>query len=260
MLTAAFTALALYVVHRLRAPVRSTAEQRAIRERLRRFFSPEVAALLERLGGEPPSETREITVLCADLWGFTALSQGMPSKDVVGLLNEVHGETARCVFEYGGTLDKFMGDGLLAYFNAPLDQPDHATRAVRCAGAMQVALEAVNARRDGAGEPALRMGIGIHTGRATVGVLGPDAHREYTAIGETVNVAAHVERLTRRTDAPILLTEATRRALDPTLAVERLPETPIPGFSGRVALYRPVVAASEDLVIAGRAVDRTGSP
>jgi len=254
LLTVTFTAISLYVVHRLLALVRSAAEQRAIRERLRRFFSPEVAALLERCGAEPSPETREITVLCTDLQGFTTLSQTMASEDVMALLNEVHGEMARCVFEYGGTLDKFMGDGLLAYFNAPLDQPDHATRAVRCAGAMQAALEAVNARRHGAGEPALRMGIGIHTGRATLGILGPDAHREYTAIGETVNVAAHVEHLTRRTGNSILLSEATRRALDPAFAVKRVPETPIPGVSGLIALYHPLAVPREDSVTAGRAV------
>ena len=107
------------------------------------------------------------------------------------------------IFGSGGTLDKFMGDGIMAYFNAPLDQPDHAERAVRCASSMMDGLAELNGKRVARGEAILRMGIGIHTGPATLGSIGPDVRQEYTAIGETVNLAAHLEQLTRETGGGI---------------------------------------------------------
>jgi len=186
-------------------------EQRQ-RERLGRYFSPEVAALLaERGEEEAPAEEREVTILFSDLRGFTALSERLSGPEVVALLNEVDEELVGAVFEHGGTLDKYLGDGIMAYFGAPLATPDHATRGVRCAIAMQDRLTELNRRRVARGEPPLCVGVGVHTGTAVLGDVGASRRREYTAIGDAVNVAARMQEATKREGVPILVSEDTVR-------------------------------------------------
>lgn len=256
VLTLTFVVLGVYMVRRLQALVRSTAAEQAIRERLHRHFSPEVAALLERWPRGGVAETRRITVLFSDLKSFTPLSATMSSSETVRLLNQIHTRMVRCVFDHEGTLDKFMGDGLLAYFNAPLDQSDHASRATRCALAMQEALGELNAERREVGLDPIEMGIGVHTGPATMGILGSEARHEYTAIGETVNVAAHVEKATRKTSDGILITESTRGELDPAIRLEPLPPTPVHGVDRPMELFRLLAEARTD----GSAADRAATP
>lgn len=237
LLTVSFALIALYALQRLEALVTSTAYEHARRDRLRRYFSPRVANLLEEGVGEIKDATRIITVLFSDIRGFTAMSQAMAPEEVVAMLNEYYDVMVQAIFETGGTLDKFMGDGIMAYFNAPLDQPDHATRALRCAETMMRALDELNARRRRRGEEPLHMGVGIHTGPATLGSIGSPRRRDYTAVGETVNLAAHLEKLTRDTNGGVLITESTYALAEEAAVVRPIEGLSLQGIDRPVSLY-----------------------
>jgi len=232
-------ALTAYASRRTIALVqRVSAEHRRI-ERMGRYFSPQVAALLE--GGDlPAAESRIVTILFSDLRDFTMLAETLRSEDVVALLNDYHARMVETIFSHGGTLDKYLGDGLMAYFGAPVAQPDHAARAVRCALAMQEALARLNTERAARGERSLRMGIGIHTGSVVVGDIGAPRRREYTAIGDAVNVAARLEELTKLHGVPVLVSEETRRSAGDSIRFSAAAAAPLRGRSQPVETYVPV--------------------
>jgi adenylate cyclase len=164
-------------------------------------------------------ETREVTVLFCDLRDFTPLAEALPAPEVVAVLNGFLERAVDAVFAHAGTLDKYLGDGLMAYFGAPVGQPDHATRAVRCALAMRAALSALNDERAQRGEPPLRMGIGVHTGTVVLDDIGASRRREYTVVGDTVNVAARLQDLTKSEGVDVLVSDATRRLLRDAVAL-----------------------------------------
>jgi adenylate cyclase len=204
-----------YLTRRITLLVTGATAEQLRHERLRRYFSPEVASMLaDTPADDSVPESREVTLLFADLRHFTALAERLSGTEVVAILNAYLERMVRTIFTFGGTLDKFLGDGLMVYFGAPITQADHAERAVRCSQAMQEELAHWNGERTARGEVELEMGIGIHTGTVVLGSIGPRQRREYTALGDAVNVASRLQELSKTIEAPILISEVTRRALD----------------------------------------------
>jgi adenylate cyclase len=211
------------------------------RERLGRYFSPQVAAHIEHTSlGLAAGQQCDVTVLFADLRQFTTLSERLTPAETVALLNEFQSSMVAAVFAYHGTLDKFLGDGLMAYFGAPVVRPEHPLLGVRCALAMQAALAELNAARVVRSQPPLRMGVGVHTGPVIVGAIGTENRREYTAVGDAVNVAARLENLTRRYDEDILVSGETARHLANAVPLRVVDETAVRGRSQVVRLFAPV--------------------
>ena len=183
-----------------------------IRRTFGRYLSDEiVTALLEspegqKLGGE----RREITILTSDLRGFTATSERLPPETVIKVLNFYLGHMADVITRYNGTIDEFMGDGILILFGAPVRREDDAQRAVACAVDMQLAMTAVNETIQSWGLAPLEMGIGIHTGEVVVGNIGSEKRTKYGIVGSPVNLTYRIESFT--TGGQILISTETRSA------------------------------------------------
>ncbi|MEX2631817.1 MAG: adenylate/guanylate cyclase domain-containing protein [Tistlia sp.] len=179
------------------------------RGHLSRYFSPDVADRLAREGSRlDASEQRQVGVLFVDIVGFTGLSEGQSAERVVALLRSFRTRMARCVFAHGGTLDKYVGDEVMATFGSLDAGRRDAANAIACGLAMLEEIERWSAKRRQRGAPAIAVGIGIHYGSCVVGNVGSASQIEFTCIGDTVNCAQRLERLTRELGTPIIVSEA----------------------------------------------------
>ena len=138
-------------------------------------------------------ERRQVTVLFCDVRGFTPMSERLAPEEVVLLLNDFYTLMIETTFKYDGTLDKFLGDAVMAVFGAPMAHPDHSARAIRTALAMQEGITGLNERRVRDGKEAISVGIGVSAGEAVAGTVGTEDRMEYTVIGDSVNLAARLE-------------------------------------------------------------------
>ncbi len=209
-----------------------------VRSNFERYFAPSLAARIAtsadavRLGGDK----RPIAVLFSDIRGFTALSETMRPDDMATLLSEYFTEMVDCVFRHGGTLDKFMGDAVMAQWGAPIGTSDDADRAMRAAIDMMRALEQLNIKWRGQGRPALGIGIGLNFGEAFAGNIGSERRLEFTVIGDTVNTAS---RLCAAAEAgEILLSDAMRRAMRAPPPLDERPPMDLKGKAHAIPVFR----------------------
>lgn len=210
---------------------------------LARFFSPAIARYLamNETGSGKLGERCQIAVLFADIRGFTSMAEQLVPEELGQFLTEFRTRAATCIFACNGTVDKFLGDGVLAVFGAPEQDPHAASRALECAARLHDAMRAWTAERAMNGEPAVRVSIGVHFGEAFVGILGASTMLEFTAIGDTVNVAQRLERVAADTNSDTIISDALRsaskKAFKP-LAWDALEEVRLAGRIGTMRLWR----------------------
>jgi adenylate cyclase len=208
------------------------------RDNLSRFLPHQVVERLLKQGETAlvPVQ-REVTILFSDIRDFTTLSETLPPKQVLGLLDDYFGHMAQIVRGREGMVNKFLGDGMLACWGVPDHSEDHAEQAMRAALDMRAKLEELNAWREQAGEPPLRIGIGLHTGVVAAGMLGGAEQHEYTVIGDAVNLASRVEGLTKALGEDILVSERTWKEGEGRFLGERVSEERVKGRREAVVVY-----------------------
>ena len=213
-------------------------EQREKR-RLSRFFSPDVLRAVVRGQEEASlgSSRRTVTVLFSDLRGFTSISERLEPEQIAEMLREYLTEMTEIVFKHGGTVDKYIGDCVMALYNVPFEDPEHVVKAVRTGLEFQERTLAAAARWEAKYGVTIRNGVGINTGEAIVGTLGSMQRLEYTAIGDTVNLAARLESLTKDYGASIIISESTYEHVKGLFPTRELGEVTVKGKTVPVKIY-----------------------
>jgi adenylate cyclase len=210
----------LYIAGTVYLYLRTEVERRRVRTAFSRYMSPDMVAELAanpgrlKLGGE----MREMTLLFADVRGFTTISEGLDAEALTRFVNRLFTPLSNVILAHRGTIDKYMGDAVMAFWNAPLDEAEHARRAAEASLAMLTALEALNsalaleAREAGRVPKPIRIGIGLNTGHCCVGNLGSEQRFDYSVIGDDVNIASRLQDLTKTYGVEIIVGESTYRA------------------------------------------------
>jgi class 3 adenylate cyclase len=209
------------------------------KQQFERYVSRQIA---EKILADPEKdfwqgERRRATILFSDIRGFTAMSEHMAPEEVILRLNEYLSVMIDIVFEYNGTLDKFIGDAVMAVFGTPVGLENDEERAVRAAVAMQDAMEVLRRRWAEEGVPDFKIGIGINTGDVVVGNIGSEQRKEYAAIGDPVNLASRLEALNKDYGTSILISETTYEAVAPLIEARPVDRVAVRGRKQPVAIY-----------------------
>ncbi len=243
------------VLARVKTQLKLRSAYRFIRDTFGRYLSEEIVDNLIdspqglQLGGEK----RMVTILMADLRGFTSIGERLPAESVVDMINIFLSAMTDVIQEYQGTIDEFIGDAILAIFGAPIQREDDAIRAVRCAIGMQTAMEAVNASYEVAGYPRVEMGIGINTGEVIVGNIGSQKRSKYAVVGRHVNTTSRIESYT--VGGQILVSQSTRDACAGLLQVNDEMKVMPKGIAEEISIFDVGgVNGDEPLALAGKSV------
>jgi adenylate cyclase len=238
VLTPVLLAWAAYFTFALREYLRERKSREQAVQMFSRFVNPHVVQELLAHGGlSRAGESRQITILFSDIRGFTTLSEKRTPQQVVELLNRYFTLQVEVVFRHGGTLDKFIGDCIMALWGAPLDDPEHARHAVEAALEMAEVLQRFK-RELGEVDADFDVGIGIHTGPAVVGLIGSEQRREFTAIGDTVNLGSRIEGLTKGVSR-ILVSRETMEACGDAFEFKSFGSFKVKGREQEVELFAP---------------------
>lgn len=209
------------------------------RESLTRFLPREMVESIDRgdislaLGGEE----KQVTLLLTDIRDFTALSEKMNPTELVALLNEYLGCMTEVIFQYGGTLDKFIGDAILSVFGSPVAHGDDPERAIRTALHMGSALDSLNGKLAGQGIPPLKIGMALHTGLVVAGNIGSPLRMDFTVIGDSVNLVSRIEGLNKEYGTRILMSESTFQQVRGIVEAELIAETAVRGRKQEIRIY-----------------------
>ena len=219
---------------------------RLLTRRFGQYVPPELVAEMARDPERYSMEGRkaELTVLFSDVRGFTTIAENIDSKELMLLMNEYLGVMTRIVQQNRGTLDKYMGDAVMAFWGAPVADQRHARHAVQTALAMQTSLREVNVTFAARGWPRLQIGVGVNSGLMTVGDMGSPVRQSYTVMGDAVNLGSRLESVTKRYGVGVIIGEATR-ALLPDLVCRELDRVRVKGKDEPVCIYEPIGFAGE---------------
>jgi len=224
-------------VRRYQNLVLDSAEMARARENLSRYFSPTMVDELSRKD-EPLGQVRthDAAILFVDIVGFTAYADGRSPQEVIDTLRAFHREMEGEVFRHGGTLDKYLGDGLMASFGTPLPGDDDAVRALRCALAMVARMRVLNTARRADGRPEIDARFGLHYGQVVLGDIGAN-RLEFAVLGDTVNLASRLEALTRPLDVQVVASDAIVCAAGGAPELQRGPDQNVRGVAHPVPIW-----------------------
>ena len=215
-------------------------EKRKIRKTFSQYLSPGVIALIEKDPQKyirPGGETKDLTVMFSDIRGFTTLSEGLTADELVLLLNEYLGEMTEVIFQNLGTLDKYIGDAIMAFWGSPYPQDDHAYRACTCALQMIQGLDKLNAKWKTEGRKQIMIGVGLNTGPVNVGNMGSAKRLAWTVMGDNVNLASRLEGITKEYRGRIVISEGTHREIADKFVCRDLDKIRVKGKHQPVTIY-----------------------
>lgn len=235
------------MAHTFNMMIEGLRERERIKDIFSRYVSRQVAERIfkERDAIKLEGERRRVTILFADIRGFTTIAEKMLPEEVVSMLNEYFSEIIDIIFRYGGIIDKFIGDAIMVVYNAPLTQDNHELRAILSGLSIQKALSDINEKRKREGKVTIEMGIGINTGDAVAGSIGSEKRMEYTVVGSEVNLAQRI--VSRSGGGQILISESTYMSIKDRVKVLALEPITVKGIENPVAVYS-VLDASFDAV------------
>lgn len=257
-----FTALANYAavaVERIRYAQRAEHERQA-RSRLERYHSPAVIEAVMSRGDVAEGtmhrlQSARVTVLFADVVGFTPLAENLPPEEVAEVLEAFFTHSVEAIFAEGGTLDKFIGDCVMAFFGAPMPQADHAARAVRAAVSIQRAIKELNDERVPRGQPPLLSRIALNSGPVVVGDVGSKRRVDYTVLGNTVNVAARLEQAATAPGEIVIggatLADLSGHEAESKIRTQSLGEFQLKGLVQKVPVYKVLWEAEQEALASG---------
>ncbi|MGE0799213.1 MAG: CHASE2 domain-containing protein [Lautropia sp.] len=239
---AALTIVALAVMNLAVGHFVEGKARRAVIDLFGQYVSPELVKRMARRPQDYPieSQNKRLTILFADVRGFTRIAESMDPQALREYLNRFLTRMTEVIHQHGGTVDKYMGDAIMAFWGAPIDDPEQEDHAVAAALEMQAAVMQLNEEFELRRWPLLAIGVGVNSGTARVGDMGSQLRRTYTAIGDSVNLAARLESLTKRFGVPVLIGDSTARGVT-RVRLTALGETDVPGRNERVRVHTPQV-------------------
>src|SRR6202050_31580 len=228
--------------------IREERAKRQIRKSFSQYLSPGVIDLIEKDPEKyirPGGEMKELSIMFSDIRSFTTLSEGLSPDDLVHLLNEYFGAMTEIIFSYQGTLDKYIGDAIMAFWGSPYPQLDHAFRSCSCALEMVRGLEKLNVKWRNEGRPPIAVGIGLNPGLANVGNMGSDRRLAWTVMGDNVNLASRLEGITKQYHSKLVISEATYREIASQFVCRELDKIKVKGKNQPVNIYELLDVAAE---------------